>query len=179
MDGMEKLSRRFRTLLRPRLRLARPGFYFLVVLYYEELFLKLYCLHGISPGGGFVYPAVHRPHRHGPGAVVRRSVPREGQGAAGAVYRADLSVAGGPGGVLPPIQDLSHHLLPDQDGHGGRGLWRHGHHRDHSELVPHSDDGTAGDLRRCGAEEDRPGPARPGWAAHPVGRGGHSGAAGR
>ena len=30
MDGMEKLSRRFRTLLRPRLRLARPGFYFLV-----------------------------------------------------------------------------------------------------------------------------------------------------
>ena len=51
MDGMEKLSRRFRTLLRPRLRLARPGFYFLVVLYYEELFLKLYCLHGISPVG--------------------------------------------------------------------------------------------------------------------------------
>lgn len=29
MDGMEKLSRRFRTLLRPRLRLARPGFYFM------------------------------------------------------------------------------------------------------------------------------------------------------
>ena len=41
MDGMEKLSRRFRTLIRPRLRLAWPGFYFLVVIYYEELFLKL------------------------------------------------------------------------------------------------------------------------------------------
>ena len=51
MDGMEKQSRRFRTLIRPRLRLAWPGFYFLVVIYYEELFLKLYCLHGISPVG--------------------------------------------------------------------------------------------------------------------------------
>lgn len=51
MGSMEKLHRRWQALLRPRLRLVRPGFYFLAVIYYEELFLKLYCLYGVSPVG--------------------------------------------------------------------------------------------------------------------------------
>ena len=32
-------------------RLTAPSLFFLVVIYYEELFLKLYCFHGLSPAG--------------------------------------------------------------------------------------------------------------------------------
>lgn len=32
-------------------RLAAPSLFFLGVIYYEELFLKLYCFHGLSPAG--------------------------------------------------------------------------------------------------------------------------------
>ena len=34
-------------------RLAAPSLFFLAVLYYEELFLKLYCFHTLSPAGAF------------------------------------------------------------------------------------------------------------------------------
>ena len=32
-------------------RLAGPSLFFLAVIYYEELFLKLYCFHGVSLPG--------------------------------------------------------------------------------------------------------------------------------
>lgn len=58
-------------------RLLVPSLFFAGVIYYEELFLKLFCFHAVTPVGGAVHPVVHPAHRDPAGTAVRRGSPHE------------------------------------------------------------------------------------------------------
>ena len=95
---------------------------------------------GVSPRPP-VHPAVFRSARPGAGGAVRRCGAPVGTGAPGGAHCPDLPVDGVADHLLPPVQNLPDAVFPDQNGHGGRGLRRHGGGGDFAQLVPHSDDG--------------------------------------
>ena len=116
---------------------------------------------GVSPRPP-VHPAVFRPSCSGAGCAVRWCGTPVGTGAPGRAYRPDLPVDGVADRLLSPVQNLPDALFPDQDGHGGRGLRRHGGGGDPAQLVPHSDDGGS---RGSGIPVSEPDLFRPAAAA--------------
>ena len=94
-------------------------------------------------GGRDIYLSVHHAPRHTAGPAVRRNPCPARAGAAAAVHRAGVCLGGHPSGLLPPVQGLSHRLLPDKDGHGGPILRRDGGGQRAGQLAPHSDNDGA------------------------------------
>ena len=56
-------------------RLAGPSLFFLAVIYYEELFLKLYCFHGVSLPGLLFTLLFSAPPAHTGGRSLARGPP--------------------------------------------------------------------------------------------------------
>lgn len=145
-------------------RLALPSLFFAAVIYYEELFLKLYCFYSLSPVGMLFTLLFTLPVALLLGLLCGGLPPRQGRVLLPLLTLLLSLWIGGPGHLLSPVQDLSDHLLSHQDGDGRRGLWRYGHHGGISQLVPCADDGHSGDsvLPLSPAASPRPSSSGPG-----------------
>ena len=92
---------------------------FLGVIYYEELFLKLYCFQSLSFAGAVFTLLFSIPIAMLLGGLVRRVEGPPGTAAAGPVYRPGFPLDGRADGILSPFQDLFDHLFPDENDDGG------------------------------------------------------------
>lgn len=94
-------------------RLLVPSLFFAGVIYYEELFLKLFCFHAVTPVGALFTLLFTLPIAILLGLLCGGVAPTKGAGAAAGNDPAALRVDGSPEHLLSPVQDLPHSFLPD------------------------------------------------------------------
>lgn len=93
-------------------RLLVPSLFFAGVIYYEELFLKLFCFHAVTPVGALFTLLFTLPIAILLGLLCGGVAPRKGRVLLLAMTC--CSPCGWePEHLLSPVQDLPHSFLPD------------------------------------------------------------------